>query len=198
MNSDLEKNLNSFYTLTEDKQEQTLNEILAMANSNKENFIEMLHAQKFNGLNNLPIFYEALSNDLVNWASFFILEAKRLLHVAHKSEKPSTVLNHFSEFSFINPDHFVYRDELIEILLEELNDQQASIRYFSLETILDFINKNDKKAILRLGTLLNDSNWRIRYWAYLGLKELDSLPEGRKMAIFDKMRVRLLDPYKFK
>ncbi len=190
--------LDSFYDLSKSEQETTLKSILTIANSDPIKFKEIIRQEEFNELNNLPIFYEALTKDLPNWDDFFLSEINRLFETARKSKTPNKILNHIDELSFIDSNEFKYRDEYIRILKKELNNDHPTFRYYAISLIPDFIKKDDFQTIKELRKHLADSDWKIRYWTHLALQDINELKNDDKLSLSDRIRAKLLDTLNFK
>lgn len=71
----------------------------------------------------------------------------------------------------------------------------------TLAEILEIAHKNPAEirgilTIKILANLLSDLDWRIRYWAYIYLKELKG--KGKYcLSLLDKIRAKFLDPHSF-
>tara|TARA_R110001583_G_scaffold16041_1_gene65102 strand:- start:60 stop:656 length:597 start_codon:yes stop_codon:yes gene_type:complete len=198
MTHDIANKLESFYDLSKSEQEDTLISVLKIANSDPINFKEIIIQEEFNGLNNLPVFYEALTKDLQNWDDFFLTEINRLFETARKSKTPSKILSHLDELSYIDPNKFKHRDEFIRILKKELNNDHPTFRYYAISLIPDFIEKDDFQTIKELRKHLTDSDWKIRYWTHLALQDIDELKKYDKLSLYDRIRVELMDTLNFK
>jgi len=195
---DLSYQFEKFYELNSEEKQGLLDSILKLANDNPDLFIKVLRRSDFNWMNNLPIYYEALSMDLERWSDFFIDEAKRLFRIAETSDEPKKILTHLDEFSFIDADKFRYRDEFSDLLLNNIDHKNATFRYYSICLLPDFIRGDDVEAFIKLKMYLTDKNWRIRYHTYSVLKDLNKLASNEKLYWLDSVRARFLDPYKFK
>ncbi|MCZ4408221.1 hypothetical protein O3Q51_05345 [Cryomorphaceae bacterium 1068] len=197
MTSELIVKIDSFYDQPVEKQDDTLREVLAFANANPQKFKEIIHNEEFNELNQLPIYYEALSHDLDNWSDFFLEELNRLLAAARKSARPRTVLNHIQEFSFIKADQFKYSNDFIEILKKELDNPHPTFRYCAISGIADFMERNDHDLIDHLKKHLHDPNWRVRYWTRLTVEDLTKGSKPPKLLIADRLRAVFMSPLDF-
>jgi len=197
MNKDLLEQLDVFYELEEQEQEAVLAEVLLVANSDKEAFAKEIQQADFDEVIHLPIFYEAMSRDMGNWADFFLSEFKRVLSIAKSSQTPADVLCHLDEFVFILFEDFKYRNEFAKILKQELSNSIPVFRYYALSLLPEFADENDYEMISQFRAMLHDQNWKIRYWAYLSLRDLDHLESGDKLSFLDKFKAKYFNPLKF-
>lgn len=197
MDKNLKENLELFYVLTETEQQATLMHVLELANSNPERFQQAIYHEEFNNLNYLPIIYEALAKDLTNWADFFLSELIRLLEIAKKSKTPKNILNHFDELSFIDPKNFQHTEKFIDTLNKELDNSHPTFRFYAISLLPDFIEKDNTFIINRMKRHLTDPDWRIRYWTYLYLQDLDAIGKSEKLSLVDKIRAKLFDTLNF-
>ena len=195
--NELSNKLETFYDLSETEQQNTLESVLAIANSDPEKFMQGIYKEEFNNLNFLPIIYEALSKDLNNWADFFLAEINRLFETARKSITPKKILNHLNEFAYIDPKRFKHRDKIIDILKKELENDHPTFRYYAISLLPDFVEENDYQTIKKIKSLLTDPNWKIRYWTHLALQDLNKLENHEKLSLTDRIKVKLMDTMKF-
>ena len=193
MKNELRKILDNFYELSEFKAEQALTSILELANAQPMEFTNILRDLK---PDDISIIYEALGNDLDNWNEFFLEELKRIIETAKKADNPNTILSYLDEFIFIEPGQFKYRKELISILKKELSNRHPTFRYYAITVIADFIEDGDFLTIKLLEKHLIDTDWRIRYWTYVVLKEIKK-SNNYKLSFIDKIRSKIFDPFKF-
>ena len=198
MNKYLSQRINSFYEQTDSEKQATLGELLQIINLAPKEFTDSIRNEKFDYLNHLPIIYEALSNDLNNWADFFLAELKRLLAAAKTIDSPKRVLTHLDEFSFIDADAFKHRDAFVAILGAELDNQHRTFRYYAISLLPDFIRKDDISTVSKLRGRLQDPDWRIRYWAFMALKDLDKLDSTDFLSAADMLRSKLMNTINFK
>ncbi len=185
-----------FDNLTVEQQTESLTTILEIANADPTKLQEAVKNEEFNEENHLPILYEALSKDMDRWADFFLIEIKRILDNAKRSKTPKKILNLLDEFAFINPDNFKHREEFVEILKKELDHENPIFRYYAISLLPDFVKESDYNAINKLKQTLRDPNWRIRYWAYLALCDLNKI-DRQELSVFDSFRSKFLDTLKF-
>jgi len=197
MTKDLFHRLDSFYDETEEKKQEVLRSILMYGNSHTQELKQLIYDQKFDDINHLAIFYEALSEDMEKWGDFFLAELKRLLDKAHQSAKPDSILNHLKELAFIDSESFKHRGEFIEILKKELDNPHPTFRYYAIWTLSDFIDKNDSAMIGRIKEHLNDPDWRIRYWTHIIMRDLDGSDNAYKITWLDRLRATFLNTLKF-
>ncbi len=197
MTEELTTKIDSFYDQPEEKKQDTLKSVLAFANANPKEFQEIIYKEEFNEMNRLPIFYEALSEDPDSWSDFFLKELNRLLETARKSTNPSIILNYLKEFSFIDAESFKYRKEFIQILKKELENPHPTFRYYAIEGIADFMDKNDYALIDHLKRHLVDPNWRVRYWAQLIVADLTKGENPPKLSFSDRLRAVFMNPFGF-
>ncbi|WP_426061423.1 hypothetical protein [Hymenobacter sp. B1770] len=197
MYSNLSKKLDSFYEQTNIEKEDTLKELLETINTAPEDFIKSFYNERFNYLNNLPIIYEALSKDLTNWADFFLDEIRRLFATAETVDFPRQVLTHLDELSFIDAEAFKHRDAFVAILSTHLENQHVTFRYYALSLIPDFVRNDDLQTINKIRKRLKDSDWRIRYWAFMALKDLSKLNSSDRLSVMDVLRSKIMSTISF-
>jgi hypothetical protein len=197
MNNELIGIFKIFDDLTIEQQRESLMAILEIANTDPAKLEEAVKNKEFNEENHLPILYEALSKDMDRWADFFLIEIKRILDNAKKSKTPKKVLNLLDEFAFIDPDTFKHRAEFVEILKRELDHKNPIFRYYAVSLLSDFVKENDYNAMDKLKRMLGDPNWRIRYWAYVALRDLTKIGRQEQLSLFDRFRSKFLDTLKF-
>lgn len=190
--------LDRFYELTTEEQKHCLDSILKIANSNPEEFTKHVQQISLNPENHLPHIYEALSDDLEKWSTFFLNEYERLVEIAKRSDNPNEALNHLKEFLFINPDEFKHREELLVLLKRDLKNQHSTFRYYAVTLLSHFITSKDFHLINLLKESLKDDDWKVRYWTYMELKDLVALETHEEISLLDKVRVRFFDTLKFK
>lgn len=196
--NELVNNLEAFADKNIQEQQAMLSAILRKANSDPEKFRQEMIRGGFNKPDQLRIIYEALSKDPETWSHFFLEETERILNAARKSETPEKILKLLTEFSFINPDHFFYREKLVEILNNELDNKVPVFRYYAISMLHDFVESNDYDTIARMKQLLKDPEWRIRYWTFFILKDLNLLDNLEKLSLTDRIKARLSDTLNFK
>jgi len=189
--------LDDYYSLDETEQENILSDIIKIANQDRGKFIAAIQNIHPQDEDHLPVVYEALARDVHNWGSFFIEEAKRILALARQSDKPYQILNILDEFIFIEPEAFRERDQLVDLLKQELENEHPTFRYFAVSLLPDFIREDDKATRELLKERLHDKDWRVRYWAYHNLKDLHDLPSDVKRSLLDQIRSKTSNPLKF-
>ncbi|WP_125932426.1 HEAT repeat domain-containing protein [Hymenobacter glacialis] len=197
MKTSLLQRIEGFYEQTNTEKQATLGELLQTINLAPKEFIESFHSEKFDYLNNLPIIYEALSNDLNNWADFFLAELKRLIATAKAGDSPKRVLTHLDELSFIDAEIFKHRDAFVAILSAELDNPHRTFRYYAISLLPDFIRQDDTSATNKLRGRLQDPDWRIRYWAFKALQDLDKLSSTDRLSVPDMLRSKLVNTINF-
>jgi len=195
MNKELIDLLNSYYELTPAEQLTTRKLVLEIANADPTAFIQLIHQQKFETVddelaNKLPVFYEALAADLINWADFFLQEAQRLFALAYTAKAPQKVLIYLDEFCFIDAAKFKHRDALVALLNKELDSKLLASRYYAASLLPDFIKPTDFITVNKWRQLLSDSDWHVRYRVYGDLKDLNMLAENDTLSWMDKLRAR--------
>lgn len=200
MNKELIDLLNSYYELPPAEQLTTRKLVLEAANADPTAFIQLIHQQKFETVddelaNKLPVFYEALAADLINWADFLLQEAQRLFALAYTAKAPQKVLTHLDEFCFIDAAKFKHRDALVALLTKELNSKLLASRYYAASLLPGFIKPTDFITINKWRQLLSDSDWRVRYSVYGDLKDLGMLAENDTLSWMDKLRARTGNPF---
>ena len=188
---------NDFYNLTESNQNELLNEVLKTANNNPEAFKKLVAQLEFGLECPLPFIYEALSKDLENWGSFYVDEFQRLLKLANANNVPKNYLTYLSEFSYLKPEEFKERNEIVRLAIAQLGNPQAIFRYYAYNVLFDMYLDNDDslKDILIKG--LKDKDWRIRYWTHLNCEDFNLLPKGHSLKLTDRLRAMIFDTVKY-
>jgi hypothetical protein len=109
---------------------------------------------------------------------------------------PVDTIMYLDEFVFIDPDEFTYCEELIDFSKHYLKHKLPVFRYWALSLIADFMKTSDILLINLIENYLNDTDWRIRYWAYTYLTEIRG--KGRyKLSFIDRIKSKLMAPYHF-
>jgi len=193
MKEKLLKILDEFYDLSEEEEEKAFAKILEMANEQPEELKQIVTELE---QDSVSFVFEALAKDMENWNDFFLDEAKRIVEKAKKSNKPSQILTYLGEFIFIEPEEFKHCNELVNYMKKELDNESPVFRYWAVSIIADFMDEGDYITTKLLEKRLSDTNWRIRYWVYVLLKEQKE--KGKyKLSFLDKIRAKILDPYTF-
>ncbi len=182
-----------FYDLPESAEEKAFADILKMANAEPNEFKNIVKELE---QDNISIVYEALANDMGSWNDFFLDEAKRVIEKAKKSDEPEKVLTYLDEFIFIEPEEFKHSDKLVALMKGELDNKNPAFRYWSMSLIADFMEEGDYITTKLIEKRLLDTDWRVRYWAYILLKERKEKAKY-KLSLLDKIRAKILDPYTF-
>jgi hypothetical protein len=192
MKTDLLDRLDHYYSLSDEDRDETLGDILAIANGSPEKFKQMIVDERVVDHDNLGIIYTALATDLLRWSGFLVEEVKRLLALAAQSKKPNEVLECLEEFSFMQVEKFTHRDALVDILRKELDNTHPSFRFWAVNLLGDFIRPDDEFTITKLRSLLKDPDWRIRYWTNLAVSDLGKLQEHENFTFWEKVRGKFL------
>ncbi|RLD86524.1 MAG: hypothetical protein DRJ07_00550 [Bacteroidetes bacterium] len=193
MKDKLLKILDEFYDLSEAGEENALAKILKISNKNPSEISDIVKELK---TDDISIVYEALAADMKNWSDFFLNEAKRIIELAKKSDIPADVLVYLDEFINIDPEEFKYSDELVDMMKKELKNEHPAFRYWAMSMIADFRKEGDILSTKLFENHLTDPDWRLRYWAYIYLNEIRETGKY-KLSLMDKIRSKILKPYKF-
>lgn len=193
MKEKLLKLIDELFDLPEEEEEKAFAEILRMAGEQPDELKEIVKELE---QDEISFVYEALALDMDNWSDFFLDEVKRILEKAKQSYEPERVLTYFDEFIFIEPEEFKHSDQLVALMKDELDNENPAFRYWSMSLIADFMEEGDYITTKLIEKRLLDTDWRVRYWAYVILKE--SREKGRyKLSFLDKIRAKILNPYTF-
>lgn len=160
----------------------------------RENFKQI----PFSGIG---VIYEALSKNPLKWSNFLKEEYERAFELAKKSENAFEILDSLEEISIGDEDNVECRDEIIGLLASHLSNKNDSIRYMAIWFLGDWIPINDQdkysNVVDEIITKLYDDNWKIRNCANIVLQGFNKLPKNYKISLWDKLKIRFGNPYKF-
>ncbi len=189
----IEKFLKEYDSLSEEEEKSAYAEISEFAERETNQFVAFL---KSCDIDDYGILIDALSLDTKQWSTLFFDEIKRIFIEADKAKQPTDSIMFLDEFVFIEVNDFLYRKELVSFLKPYLTHRHPVFRYWAISLIADFVETSDILSLNLLEKSLADKDWRIRYWAYIYLTEIRG--EGRyKLSFIDKIKSKLLAPYKF-
>ncbi len=189
----IQKTLDKFDSLSEEEEESLYAEILKFADEQNDEFVNFLMSCE---RDDYGILIDALSADTKKWSSLFFNEIKRTFLKADNDLNPIDTIMYLDEFVFIEPEEFMYCKELVAFLKQYLKHRLPVFRYWALSLIADFMKTSDILLLNLLENNLNDTDWRIRYWAYTYLTEIKG--KGRyKLSLVDRIKSKLKAPYRF-
>ncbi len=181
--------------LEDTEYENTLEQIVAFANSSTENFIQQIQKTELADYHYLDNVYCELYENMKKWEGFFMSEITRLLTISKNTEYPEVILKSIMDISCYIEDA---ADELTNIIRKELDNENAIFRFYALRILQDdLVKRNDFQTMMKLKYLLNDSNWRIRFLAHGILKSIDKLDYQQSLSWKDKIRAKFKDVYKY-
>jgi hypothetical protein len=182
--------------ISDESRESVNSELLKLAASDKAGFITFIRRLPLTEPNNLFEVYQALATDTEHWAQVMIDEMDRLFNEARTSDSPAQVLEPLEAIIFFQDGSEEVREEVCQRLVASLDSPITSIRRRAAWLLGDFIKPQDGYSIEKITlTLRNDSDWRVRNFAFLTLRDNQLLPRNFNLPIFDQLRARVLDEF---
>lgn len=190
-----DKELDYFYSLSVDEQEEYLKEILDFANENRSTMIDYIHKIKIARFSHLEAIYSALAIDPQNWGDFLFEEHKRVFKIAKTSKKTHDVLESLEFYFNYENQNFQFKDNIIQYLASELEHPNDAIRFQSLYLLDEWIDDVDfpkyRHVIERMAKRKDDENWKVRNLTYTIFTGRPLLPNIEfKQSLLDKLRVK--------
>jgi len=194
MEATVQKILDNYDELSEKEEKIAIMQIRKFAENESENFKKFLYGLE---RTDYGVLINALSEDVEKWNNFFIEEIKRIFSEAENSENPAASIMFLDEFAFVELDKFTYPENLINFLKNYLKHKLPAFRYWALSLITDYVKISDRMTINTLEQLQKDPDWRIRYWTYIYLENINGKNTKYKLSLIDKIRAKLQPPYVF-
>lgn len=178
--------------ISEEEENQLLDDILQYANSNPQSFKSDLQKVRFDPeLTPLPVVLEALSYDTTNWGQFYVDLLNDILETANQVDKPQTILSSLMEFSYIEQDENPFVQKIVDRLYRSLDSDNIHIKLVCIYTLPGYLGnktiKNSKVITAALQQKLNDDNWKVRVVAFRALGYENLLPEGFRLSLKDRL-----------
>lgn len=178
--------------ISEQEENQLIDDILQYANSNPQSFKSDLQKVRFDPeLTPLPVVLEALSYDTANWGQFYVDLLNDILETANQVDKPQTILNSLMEFSYIEEDDKPFVQKIVDRLYQALDSDNIHTKLVCIYTLPGYLGnktiKNSKVITAALQQKLNDDNWKVRVVAFRALGYENLLPEGFRLSLKDRL-----------
>lgn len=190
-----DKELDFYYDLTDDEQENYHKEILNFANENRSTMIDYIHKIKIVRFSPLDPIYSALATDPENWGDFLFEEHKRVFKIAKNSKKTHDVLESLEFYFNYENQNFQFKDNIIQYLASELEHPNDAVRYQSLSLLDEWIDDVDfpkyRHIIELMAKRKDDKNWKVRNLTFIIFTGRPLLPNVEfKQSFLDKLRVK--------
>ncbi|MEZ5043683.1 MAG: hypothetical protein R2828_27550 [Saprospiraceae bacterium] len=196
MFKDLEADLENFYDLPEQKQEEILSEINQRGSKTQDKFKAYLKEVGYGINTNRSLFYEAIWKHPKNWEDFILEELEGLIKRSADGEKgvieEFTSLIYLTDLEEMSP---AFYKKSLSILWKGLDAKIPEVRGNCSEAIIDIIEIGEimlkMNEVEKLQELLKDEVFKIRMQTYSNLKEINLLPKDFKFSVWDRIRAKL-------
>lgn len=202
MNFDLKmKELSKWYELSDEDGEEFLNNFNEWLLENKSSFLSWMTKNKPLDSTTLCPLYFALSKNYSEWGDLIVLELRRLLETASKSDEKqikSAIFDSLECFIMNDKEDNPVFAKIRQIIVEYLsNTKDLSIKRFLTYYVGNFIGESDTFEIQLLEQLTQNSDWQTRVLAYYTLNEIRQKPLKKGIPFLDRIRLILQDPFKY-
>ncbi len=181
-----DKEQDKYLDLSKAEQEKLLDDILLFANSNKTELINFCHRTEPGQFCTLELVYEALAKDTETWGDFIYDEFKRIIEGAKTSADPFLYTSCLDVGFCFGNKNAPYAQRIISLLAGELDSPLDGLRHRVLWFLSDWVAEGNElkhaSIIEKMADKIRDPNWKIRYLAYILLKERQ-LPSGYKLKL---------------
>jgi len=190
--------LNDSFDLEDGERENLLSEFRQLVTRNRSDFLTAISDIPATDGELLFHVYDSLSKDSSNWQDFFINELNRLFSAAESAKDPRSVFLGIDGFELLNNENDSdFSKRIRQIIVDKINNSKnARIRRVATWLLGDFIYLGNDYEIQLLGKLKSDSDWRVRYFAYQILNELNGRSLENGIPILDRLRDKLFGVYK--
>lgn len=161
------------------------------ARENRQRLAEFVNTIPFDGDCALFEVYEALAPDAAGFQEFYSGELRRLLRAVERSPRNRHIYDSLEAFGLVSSEAEPLARELREILYGYLDSSQVPVRRFATWLIGDFVRADSQREIDKLFLVFRtDPDFRVRYLAYLGLREGPAAHIAPTVSLLDRIRLR--------
>lgn len=164
---------------------------LRLARQNKRRLSEFVETVPLDAQCALFEVYEALADDASSFHDFYTSELRRLLSAAETHPNNRHIYQALEAFGYLEDAGDRLVEELRGILYGYLDSNRLPLRRFATWLIGDFISTDSSRAIDKLLTAFkSDPDFRVRYMAYVSLREGPAAHRLPALGLAERLRLR--------
>lgn len=178
--------------MPEEEMQALFADILIYANANPQTFCEELASIQFDPLlQPLPIVLEALSKDTDRWGQFYIDILETVLAKTKTAKNPQEMVDNLIEFCLVEYQPKLFVKHIAARLYKELFDDDLYTKCAAISMLPHYLEnpvvENKGAIVAEIKQKLANPKWKVRYVAYLALKEAKLLPPKYKLPFVDQL-----------